>query len=548
MTGANEYRTERTSLRRRLVRNTFWNQLALGLRMLATLVVLRYVVTRAGPEQAGIYFLALSFTGYFGIVDAALSPPLVKLVAEFRAKGEPAEISAVFRAAHRIYVAGGMVAAAALILIALWALPLLRIAPDLRAPATQTLWVAALTAALTTPLAAYDHVLRGCQRYDLVSFVSLGVSISSSLGQLAAAAYGLGAPGLMSVTGACLLAGGLVSRWLARKEEPSVAIRAGSLRLAWRRLARFAGVLLAITLTDLFIYHLDRVLAAIFAGVQAVAIYEYAAALHKVPRDVHTMVVAAITPAASELEARGERAKLRQMVIEASRLVVAVTVPIAVSIVALSPSVASSWAPPEALAPIAIYVSYWILNANTGVISNVLVGIGKLKLLLVYAYAVAVGNLLASIALARRFGVSGVVAGTTLTYLVGFPFALFFALRQIGVSVGAYLRRVFWPAYPIAAIMGVVVFAAGLAIRQRHNFVLTVIAGALGVMGCYLAFGLIGVEASERREFLSAIPFGTQLSKTLDRVGAKRIAAKGESDADGCPTRPASTAVPERRP
>jgi O-antigen/teichoic acid export membrane protein len=505
------------SLSKRLIRNTLWNQVALLFRMLSMLIVLRYVVSRLGTAQTGIYFLALSFTGYFGILDASLSPPLIKLVAEFKAKGADEDISSVFRAAFRVYVAGGAIAAIVLWTASEAALFFLKIPVELHGSASATLKIAAITALLTIPLTSFDHVLRGWQRYDLVSIVSLGVSVSSFAGQLLAAKFGLGAPGLMATTGACLLAGGLVSRSLARKKAPPIALRLGKVRTAWKRLASFAGVLFAISLTDLFIYHVDRVVAAVFAGIQAVTIYEYAASLHKVPRDIHTMVVAAITPAASELEAQGQRDRLVAMLVEASRYVVAIVVPVATAIVALSPAIARSWAPPEALAPIAIYVAYWILNANTGVIANVLVGIGKLRLLLAYAYAIALSNLALSLILARKFGVSGVVAGTTLTYVIGFPFFMYFSLRATSTPINTYLRRVFWPTYPLAGVLGIFLFALSQPLKPAHNFVLVVAAGGAGVACFYGTFALLALDREERERFIRALPFGDRIAPILLR-------------------------------
>jgi len=495
-------------LRRRLLRNTFWNQLSQSFRMVFALVLLPYIVNRVGPQEAGVYFLALSFTGYFGVLDASISPALVKIVAEYRAKRDSPRIGAAFRATFRTYAATGILAFAALWAASVWGLSFLGVPPHLLEPARQTLRIASLASLFSWPLYTYDHLLRGYQRYDLVSAVSLGVSALSFAAQIGAASMHLGAAGLMFATSVCLVGGGVVSRALARARAPEIKAPGASTLEEWRGIARFSAILFVISLTDVVVYQLDRLVAATSTalGVAAVTIYEYAARLHKVPRDIHAMVVAAITPAASELEAKGDHERLVRLVLEASRLTVAVTLPIATAILALTPAIAASWAPPEASVPIAVFVSYWVLNCNTGVLTNVLIGIGKLRLILLYAYSVAGANLALSIVLARRFGVAGVVGGTTIAYVIGFPFFMSLSLKTLGASRRAYAARVFWPAYPMALLLAGLVGSAGFSVVRFAGFPGVVAVGAIGVAAYYGAFGFVGMSRKERRELLEALP------------------------------------------
>ncbi len=494
------------SLGQRLVRNTFWNQLAQVFRMVAALVLLPFIVNRIGGERSGIYFLALSFTGYFGILDASFSPALVKTIAEHAARGESEAVSASFRATLRTYAAVGLLAAVGLVGCSLWALAWLRIPLELHGEARATLLVAGLASLLSWPLLTYDHALRGFQRYDLVSQVSLGVTAASFITQVWVVSTGHGPTGLMAVTMGCSIFGGLVSRHLARKKVPEIVTGGGDFFAAWKRMASLAGVLLMIGLADLVIYQIDRLVAATTTGVAAVTLYEFAARLHKVPRDVHSMVVSAITPVASELDAKGEDEQLHRLVVEASRVAVAVTLPVATAILALTPALASTWAPPEAALPIAIFVSYWILNANTGVLSNVLVGLGKVRLLLIYSYVVALANLVLSVALARRYGVTGVVSGTTISYLAGFPFFMYLSASATGTDLKVYLARVSWPAYPMAAALGLLLFLIGPTAAGFGGLAAVVVSGGVGVAAYYAAFGALAMTDHERRRFLEALP------------------------------------------
>lgn len=488
-----------------LVRNTAWNQGAQLVRMLSQFILLPFVVNRIGATAAGIYFLALSFTAYFGILDASFSQPLIKFIAEYRATGEDDKLRASVRAVFRVFTGVGIVAAVLLGAAGLWALGILEIPQDQATVARSTFAVAAVASLITWPMTTYDNILRGIQRFDLVSKVSIAVTTVAFTGQLIAIVTGLGPPVLIGITLASVAAGMGVSRHLARRELPEIRSGPGAPGSISKRLAGFAGTLFLIGLTDLVIYQVDRTVVSVTAGVAAVTIYEFAARFHKVPRDLHAIAVSAGMPAASELDAAGDRERLAKLMSDGTRFTVAIVLPVTVAILALGRPLASSYAPAEAWGPLVIFTSYWILNANTGIPSVILAGMGRLKVLLVYAYAVAALNLVLSILLSRRYGVSGVVAGTTISYALAFPVFLAISMREIGVRFFEFARRAWWPAYPMAALLGAVLLIAAGPLTRSRNFVLTTGTGVLAV-GIYLAvFWAVAVTRDERKDFMDAL-------------------------------------------
>lgn len=505
-----------------LVRNTAWNQGAQLVRMLSQFILLPFIVNRIGATEAGIYFLALSFTAYFGILDSSFSQPLIKFVAEYRATGEDDKLRASVRAVFRVFVGVGVVAAVLLAAAGMWGLGLLEIPADQRSLARATFAVAALASLITWPMTTYDNVLRGIQRYDLVSKVSIAVTAVAFTGQLAAVIAGAGPPVLIGITLLAIAGGMATSRFLARRELPEIRSGPGTPGSVSRRLAGFAGTLFLIGITDLVIYQVDRTVVSVTAGIAAVTIYEFAARFHKVPRDLHAIAVSAGMPAASELDAAGDRERLAKLMCDGTRFTVAIVVPVTVAILALGRPLASSYAPPEAWAPIVIFTAYWILNANTGIPSVILAGMGRLRILLIYAYAVAALNLALSLVLARKYGVSGVVAGTTISYAIAFPVFVAISMRVIGVRFIEFARRAWWPGYPMAAVLGAILLTAAGPLSRAGNFVLTVAVGAGGV-GAYLAvFWWLAVSKGERKDFVDALT-GRRQAMPSDSVAEEEM-------------------------
>lgn len=488
-----------------LVRNTIWNQGAQLTRMLSQFILLPVIVKQIGVTEAGIYFLALSFTAYFGILDASFSQPLIKFIAEYRALGEDEKLRASVRAVFRVFVGVGVFAAVLLGIAAFWGLHILQVPSDQFAVARNTFGVAALASLITWPMTTYDNVLRGIQRYDLVSKISLAVTSLVFLLQLLALLLGYGPPALMAITLLVTACGMLVSRLFARNNLPEIRSGPGSPRLITRRLAGFASSLFLIGLSDLIIYQVDRTIVSITTGVASVTIYEFAARFHKVPRDIHALAVSAAMPAASELDATGNREGLARLMADGTRFTVAAVLPVTTAILALGEALASSYAPPEAWLPLVVFTSYWLLNANTGIPAVILAGMGRLRMLLVYAYAVAILNLGLSLSLARRYGVTGVVAGTAISYAITFPIFMAISIRTIGVKFGAFARRAWWPAYPMTLILGVCLFLLSRPLTQLESLPLTVLTGASGVSIFFVIFWRFAMKGDERRDFLDAL-------------------------------------------
>lgn len=495
--------------------------------MLSQFILLPFMANRLGDTVAGIYFLAISFTAYFGVLDSSFSQSLVKFVAEYRATHEDELLRSSVRAVFRVFALVGVVAAAALTAAAFWGESILRIPAEQVTVSRATFLVAAVASLLTWPLTTFDNVLRGAQRYDLVSKISIGVTAVAFTGQIAALAAGFDPAVLIGITLGALASGMVVSRFFARREVPEIKSGPGAPQAVLKRLAGFSVTLIFIGLTDLVIYQIDRTLVSVTTGIAAVTVYEFAARFHKVPRDLHAIAVSAAMPAASELDAKGDTERIARLLTDGTRFTVAVVLPVTVAILALARPLTSTYAPSEAFLPLVIFVSYWLINANTGVPSVILAGMGRLRILLVYSYVVAALNLVLSLALSRRYGIAGVVAGTTISYAVAFPFFIAISLRVIKVRFATFARRAWWPAYPMAAVLALILMLLAGPLTRTGNFVLVVGAGGVGVAAYLTVFWFTALSRAERNDFAAAL-LGRRETLPIDSVIEEEIAVAAE--------------------
>jgi O-antigen/teichoic acid export membrane protein len=144
-----------------------------------------------------------------------------------------------------------------------------------------------------------------------------------------------------------------------------------------------------------------------------------------------------------------------------------------------------------------ILVGYWLVSANSGVAVSMLVAAGRVRPLTVYAATAALLNLALSLALTPRFGLNGVVLGTSIAAVVAFPVLVKMLLSTFPVSLGDLAREAWLPAY----LTGAVTAAALLAIRLTvplHTIASVVAASLLGILAYWAIYYVVWLRSNER--------------------------------------------------
>jgi O-antigen/teichoic acid export membrane protein len=128
-----------------------------------------------------------------------------------------------------------------------------------------------------------------------------------------------------------------------------------------------------------------------------------------------------------------------------------------------------------------LLATYWLFNANTGVAGTMLFAVGRVRLLTVYALAVALLNVVLSLALTPSLGLNGVVLGTVISNIAGFPFFMAMALSAFPVTLGEFAREAWLPAYATGAVLG----AALLVVRASLHLESFVAVAAVGLLAVF---------------------------------------------------------------
>src|ERR1700686_994041 len=435
------------------------NTVVLGVRTVVrgvvALALLPLLLDRIGAAPTGLFVFATTLTGYFTAVEYGVGMSVTKYVAEYHATGEERQLGSIMRASLLIMLGLGALVAAAVAALALLGGQALFGTATVRSQAVPTLLVAAIIAFAYWPSRLGGAALRGLERYDLCAAIEMGCALLT-LGVIFLASHWThSVVALTALFGGVLLLEGALAAALA---WPHLHLRrgVGSWRGAHMRpVLGFSGGLFLMGLSDTFVYESDRLVLAAVVGAAAIVLYEIALRPHSGVRLIAGLVASALVSPSARLVAQGRLPRLRELVLVGSLYSVVLSVPFVILVFVLAEPIVEAWVGHDYgshSSYVRIFVSYWFLGANTGVLFSAIVGVGRIRAFVwITAFGAAL-TLALSIGLTIAWGTVGVIWGTVIPYWLVLPLWMHLALRHVGVSKSRYAPEVLLPGYlPIMA-------------------------------------------------------------------------------------------------
>jgi len=488
--------------RRRLVANTLASTLA-QLSALAIAFVLAPVLIRAfGVHAYGAYTLVASVAAFTLLLDFGLGPAVEKLLSEYLAGGRPAEAGALLASVTVAYTGvGGLVLLVDLALAA-GASHVFHLDAGEQDLLRRLLLVAGVSALAWWPLSVGARALGGLQLYTRAAAVTAGIAAGNAIAAVTVVLTHRGPLALAVASNAVNLAGAALMLLLARRELAARGVPAARpSRAALAAALAFSGPVFLLQLAVQVLYHhTDRLLLGMFVGSVAVTLYEGPARLVALIVQLTGFGNTALLPFASQLEATRRSDTLSALLLRASRYVSAFVAPLALLLAVLARPLLVTWLGPafaEAELPTVLLTGLQVLLVSLSVGHTIVVATGKLPGRLPVILGVVALNLVISVALVRRFGMTGVALGTVVASLLDYPLHLRYLARHVGLRYGAFVREVVLPVYPLLLL------PAGVAVAGRAFGVTATLAGtaatfALAALLYWMVFLGVMVRRQER--------------------------------------------------
>ncbi len=456
-------------------RNTLTNYARVIVRLGSGIVLFRLTFQYLDAETFGFYSLLWSLFGFTVLIDFGLGFTVQKAMAQASASGDFAAASRLVATVFWSFVALAAVVAAGAWLGADEFLRRTQVPTGRYAECRSAFLVFFGFMAAGFPCGLFPEMLRGLQRIDLINWLQIGGAVINFalLGMALAQHWSFPLVMLVSVASAILPA--VMAAWFVFPRAPGLSLRPKFFHLpSVRGVLSFSLVAYLVTFTNLIMARTDQAVIGFTIGVAFVATYQAGYKAAEMFNLFAVQLQDAISPAAARLQAQGDQAALRHLLVANTRMTTALVVPLgALCALYLEPLV-------RLLTGIAtverstLYVGWALLAAGmsqmmtSSVSKRVLMMCGWERKLVWASLADATTNLVLSILLVPRFGIAGVAIGTLIpTVIIGWCWVLPLAARFAALSPREFCLAAYLPALRViaaaAAVLGALAWLAPTA-------------------------------------------------------------------------------------
>lgn len=437
--------------RRALIANAAASWLGFAAQVVATFFLSPILIHGLGDSRYGIWALVDSVLAYLMLFDLGVAAAVVRFVARFEAARDRDELNRVFSTSIFIFALAGAVALAVGASLALGCLSLLRVPVELQGETRITIILLSANLALGLPLGVFPAVLDGLGRYPAKTIVrTTGLVLRIPLFMLIIRSGGGLIEMAWMITGSNVLehvALAVAARWYLPQLRFSLSCID---RSTFQRIRGYSLHALLAMVAGRISFQTDSLVISAFRAPQFITYFAIGARLTEYVKSSMRAITTVLTPAVSTLEAQGDHAAIRRMLVNGSRYVLWAGLPIQAGLMLLGRPFLALWLDtPETeysvksypvLVILAIPLALALSQSITG---RILYGLGKLRWYARFAILEALANLLLSVALVTPLGIEGVAWGTTIPNLVANSVLIVYGCRLLGVRVRSYLRRAF---------------------------------------------------------------------------------------------------------
>jgi O-antigen/teichoic acid export membrane protein len=486
--------------KRSLLLGAVTNWAAFAATMLVAFFLAPYLIRNLGDARYGVWCVVESILAYFTLFDLGIAACLVRFVARFHATGESADLNKLVSACLAVFVV------AALCVLAIGAALVPFVAHGLERKLGEPGDVAAFmllmlaNLALTLPLSVFPTILDGLQRFAVKSLVRL-VFLALKVGGIVYAIET--APGLWSLAVVFTVVNLLehaAMAMLAFRFLPGLHLSRRLVdRETLRRVKGYSADAFLAMLAGRITVQTGAIVVGAFVTVAAAAHYAIAARLVDMAKNLLRSVTTTLTPAVSEREAEGDLDGVRRVLLDGTRWVLYLVLPIHAGMLFFGQPFLERWVGGREYAdwcfPAVVILSATLtIGVAQSVASRILYGMGKLRLFARLALAEAVLNLVMCFALVGPLGLEGVAVAVAVPNVLFCLFAIGYACSVLDVSIRRYLAASWlkplaavwvpvavwwlvtpaeptWSAIAMGVALGLVPFAAvvvGMEVRLRR--------------------------------------------------------------------------------
>lgn len=504
------------AVRDTIARNTVFNAAGRLFVAVVNVALMVYIVRRVGEAGYGVWGLTAAFTSYIALVDLGMGSGYAKYIAEHAARNEHREVSAVVSTGFFLYFFLGAVIIAVgwpfldqlidlfFVVARKQDMKDLALVEDLR---FLFKWGLVLFA-VANCVSAFSAVQTGLQRMGITNILSVASVLLKVAATVFFLEFGYGVRGLLYANALVLCVFAVATIATAFWLFPALRVSPWRMnRPTFRRLFGFGWRSQVSRLANLIMFETDVIIVALlFQGFGLVGLYNIGVGLANKVRQVPLLLLSALVPAASDLDARSDEERLQLLYLRATKYTAAVAIPLALFTITVAGTVTrllfgegyetAAWV-------LRIMAFGYVANTLPGAGVSVVLGKGRADLQMKAGLISMIANIVLTVALVLTVGFWGIPVATAASMFLSWAWFTRAVTPVLGVPPRKLLAAAMgWPllaSLPGTAICLVFnVFAPTATVWWQRTAVGT------GLALCALAFGVAFLWIIRRTPFIDS--------------------------------------------
>lgn len=417
------------SIGKKIIRNTVYNSIGRIWLMLVILLLTPYILHKLGVQVFAVWSLVFVVANSLGLLDFGIRTSFAKYIAEYQAKRDPESINAVINCGIIFYLAFSLFIMGLALVLRGPIISLLQIPPSIREESMFAILGMVLIFSFSNTFSIFEAVLVGLQRMDVRNKILIFASVFNVAGTFFFLEKGFGIRGLVINYGIVSFVIIMLNLYFSYRLLPYIRIglsRVG--KKIFRKLFNYGIKMQICNIAAIIHLQADKIILSHFLGLNFVTFYELGQKAANAVRTLPILLLSALVPAVSELEASNNKEKLRELYERGSKYISLAVFPLIFLSILVAPDLINLWVGDKfslAILSFQVLVIGYGINVLTGMGTSMVRGIGKPEYEARYAVLTLIMQLTLSIILVQLFGFRGVLVSVLITSVVA---ALYFLL------------------------------------------------------------------------------------------------------------------------
>ena len=462
------------SIGKKIIKNTLFSSVGRIWQILVLVLLTPYILHKLGVEAFAVWSLVFVAANYLGLLDFGIRTSFAKYIAEYHAKKDQGAINAVINCGLLFYFGLSVLIIGLTLILREQILLLLKVPPSVYPESMFAILGMVLVFSLSNTFSIFEAILVGLQRMDIQNKILIFVSFFNVAGTFFFLEKGFGIRGLVINYGIVILITVLLNVFFSYRLVPYIRWGWSKVRRdIFRKLFNF-GIKMQICNFAVMVHtQADKIILSHFLGLSFVTFYDLGQKAANAVRTLPMLLLTALVPAVSELEANNDRERLIRLYHRGSKYISLMVFPLIFFSIIVARELFNLWVGEGfnlAVLGFQILVIGYGINVLTGMGTSMVRGIGKPEYETRYAVLTLVMQLALSIILVQTIGFKGVLVSVLITAVTAAFYFLMTFHKMLGESFKELARRAYLTPLLASGLSASIAFIPGLYLKNLGFF------------------------------------------------------------------------------